>query len=493
MSPNLSWIIPLAPEAIVVVTALAVVFADLAFLRQKKFATRSGWLCGVTVLGATLALVIAACAGGYRNDEMLTITPFTQFLKGALLIMAIIVAALSSNMRFTRHIGEYFALLLFALSGLMLLISSQNLLMIFLALELLSAPLYVLTAFNKTSPLAAEAALKYFLIGGVSAAFTLFGLSLIYGVAGDLQLSSLAAKLRGGEAEPVCYLALVMTLAGIGFKIAASPFHFWAPDVYEGAPTPIATFAASASKIGGFFVLAVVVSAGFGPLHGSAGYRSFTSGWLPVIAVLSVLSMIVGNFAALAQSNLKRLLAYSAIAHGGYALLAFFGSGSQMLPALFFYVITYALTVLGAFAVVIVAEESGIGSRLSDWSGLARRAPLLSACMFIFMLSLAGIPPLSGFFGKFYLFTVAAAGAPRLGMLWLVIAAVSASAVSLYYYLQVLKRIYAADPPGNAPAVYPSITKLIPIVALAVAVVAFGCAPGWLLGKLSAVINSSVF
>jgi NADH-quinone oxidoreductase subunit N len=193
------------------------------------------------------------------------------------------------------------------------------------------------------------------------------------------------------------------------------------------------------------------------------------------------------------QTSVKRLLAYSAIAHAGYGLLAFFGNSQQMLPALLFYVITYALTVLGAFAVVMVVENSDRRDSLAEWAGLSRRAPLLSACMFVFMLSLAGIPPLSGFFGKFYLFTAAAGGQPRFGMLWLVVVAVGASAISLYYYLQVLKQIYATEPPGDSKPVRPAGAALLPIALLAVVVIALGCAPGWLLGKLSTVLTSSAF
>jgi NADH-quinone oxidoreductase subunit N len=284
-----------------------------------------------------------------------------------------------------------------------------------------------------------------------------------------------------------------MTLAGFLFKVAASPFHFWAPDVYEGAPGPIASFIASASKVASFFVLVRIVIDGFGPMHGSAVWRGFQAGWMPLLAVLAVLSMVLGNVAALVQSSVKRLLAYSAIAHGGYALLAFFGNSRQMLPALFFYVITYSLTVLGAFAVVAAVENSGGRDRISDWAGLGRRAPLLSACMFVFMLSLAGIPPLPGFFGKFYLFTAATAGAPHFGMLWLVVVAVAASAISLYYYLQVLKQIYAGEVSDGVKFRLPSLASILPIALLAVVVVVFGCAPGWLLGKLSIVLNSSPF
>jgi NADH-quinone oxidoreductase subunit N len=490
---SLNWLIPLIPEELVIACAFAALILDLTLLRRKSVAVRAAAV-GITAgLGCIAAMVWIACWQDYKTGEMLSLTPLTQFLKMVLLALTLVVTVLSFGARFTRHIGEYFALLLLAASGLMLLVSSENLLVIFIALEMLSVPLYVLTAFNKTSTPSAEAALKYFLFGSVAAAFTLFGISLLYGLSGDLQLSSVAEKLRTQPIEPICYAALVMTLAGFAFKVAAAPLHFWAPDVYEGAPAPIASFIASASKVASFFVLARIVMEAFGPLHGSAAWRAFEVGWMPLVAVLAVLSMVGGNIAALAQSSVKRLLAYSAIAHGGYALLAFFGNSQQMLPALFFYVITYALTVSGAFAVVALVEKSGAHDELSAWAGLGRRAPLLSACMFVFMLSLAGIPPLSGFFGKFYLFTAAAAGTPHLGMLWLVIVAVCASAVSLYYYLQVLKQIYIGDPPAGSKPFSPSLVSLLPIALLAAFVIAFGCVPGWLLGKLSVVLNSSPF
>jgi NADH-quinone oxidoreductase subunit N len=484
---------PLVPEELVIVSALAALVLDFAIVRRNTVAVRAAVIGTMASLGCLAAMLWIARWQDYGTSEMLALTPLTQFLKMVLLALTVVVAVLSFGARFSRHIGEYFALLLLAAGGLMLLISSENLLVIFIALEMLSVPLYVLTAFNKTSLPSAEAALKYFLFGSVAAAFTLFGISLLYGLTGGLQLGAIAEKLGTQPVEPVCYAALVMTLAGFAFKVAVAPFHFWAPDVYQGAPAPIACFIASASKVAGFFVLARIIVVGFGPLHGSAVWEGFQAGWMPLLAVVAVLSMVVGNIAALVQTSVKRLLAYSAIAHGGYALLAFFGNPRQMLPALFFYVITYSLTVLGAFAVVAVVENSGSRDRLAGWAGLGRRAPLLSACMFVFMLSLAGIPPLSGFFGKFYLFTAAAAGAPNLGMLWLVIVAVVASAISLYYYLQVLKQIYARDLPAGSAPFGPSQAALLPIALLAGLVIALGCAPGWLLGKLSIVLNSSGF
>jgi NADH-quinone oxidoreductase subunit N len=492
MNSSLNWLTPLIPETIVILTALGVLTLDFALARRETIAVRTKVIGLTACMGCIAAMIWMAFREDYRAVEMIALTPLTQFLKLLLLGLAIIVANLSIGSKFSRHVGEYFALLLFATVGLMLLLSSENLLVIFIALELLSVPLYALAAFNKSSLASAEAALKYFLLGSVSAAFTLFGVSLLYGITGEISLRPIAEHFRAAPIEPVACVALLMTLTGFAFKVAAAPFHFWSPDVYQGAPTPIASFIASASKVASFFVLARIVVNGFGPLSGSAT-SDLQSGWMPLVALLAVLSMVLGNLAALAQSNIKRLLAYSAIAHAGYALLAFFGNSKQMLPSLLFYVITYSITVLGAFAVVGVVEENGIDGKITNWAGLSRKSPVLSACMFVFMLSLAGIPPLSGFFGKFYIFTAATAGAPRFGMLWLVILAVAASAISLYYYLQVLKQIYTAEPSPDAESFRPSQFALLPILLLAVLVIAFGCAPAWLLGKLSIVLTTSAF
>ena len=489
MNSSLSWIAPLAPEAIIILTALLTLTLDLTVLRRRTLPNRLAVLAALACAGCVVAIAWIVGSQTSVSNEMLALTPLTQLLKIVLLALTFVVAVLSINTRFSKHVGEYFALLLFATSGLMLLVSSQNLLVIFLALELLSIPVYVLTAFNKSSLSSAEAALKYFLFGSVAAAFTLFGISLLYGLTGELQLGLIAENLRDQSFDPLCYLAIVMTLAGFAFKVAAAPFHFWAPDVYQGAPAPVACFVASGSKVASFFVLSRIIIDGFAPLHGSAAWQQIQAGWMPVLAVLAVLSMVAGNIAALVQTSVRRLLAYSAIAHGGYALLAFFGNPHQMYPALFFYVITYSLTALGALAVAGVVENSGSRDQISAWAGLGRRAPLLSGCMFVFMLSLAGIPPLAGFFGKFYLFTAATNGTANFGMIWIVIVAIAASAVSLYYYLQVLKQIYTADPPAGTQPFRPPLTALLPIAVLAILVIALGCAPSLLLSRLALVLN----
>jgi NADH-quinone oxidoreductase subunit N len=276
-----------------------------------------------------------------------------------------------------------------------------------------------------------------------------------------------------------------MTVIGFAFKVAAAPLHLWAPDAYQGAPTPVASFIASGSKVASFFVLARVLMVGFDGTGGSAGWREFLPGWMPLLAVLAIGSMVLGNLVAIAQTSVKRLLAYSAVAHAGYALLAILADNERGVASLLYYVITYAVTALGAFGVVAAVETTG-GDHFRDFAGLHRRAPVLSLCMLVFILSLAGIPPLAGFFGKFYVFTVAALAADSLGLLWLVIVAIALSCVSLYYYLQVLKQIYVTDRPEAALPLQVNRAMQGAIVASAIAVVALGCFPDWLLGKLDA-------
>jgi NADH-quinone oxidoreductase subunit N len=353
--------------------------------------------------------------------------------------------------------------------------------MIFISLELTSLSLYILTAFNKQNIKSAEAALKYFLFGGMSAAFTLFGLSLVYGLSGSTNLAQIRAVLAGGAPlDPLLVIAIVMTAIGFGFKVAAVPFHLWAPDAYEGAPTPSAALIASGSKLASFFIFAKVLMVGFAHAGGSGAWHDYKTGWQPAL----------GNLAAIVQSNVKRLLAYSAIAHSGYALLGLLANDSQGVSAVIFYMATYGLTVVGAFGVVSVVEQSAGDARLSNFAGLGRREPLVGFCMMIFMLSLAGIPPLAGFFGKFYLFVAVAAGAPHLGWLWLVIFAIAMSAVSLYYYLQVLKQVYVVPAPAGKPEMRTAASSKVVLALLAMGVVVLGCAPNLLLGRLLASIQS---
>jgi NADH-quinone oxidoreductase subunit N len=485
------------PETAVVIAAFAVILVDFMALRGQPVRLRMTLVGAFAAVGcaAAIALMLVGHLHGRTADGMLVVDELTQAVKIGLLLLTIFTVLISTDSDFTEHVGEYFALILLATVGFMFLVSTENLLMLFVALELASLSLYVLAAFNKRNPCSAEAGLKYFLFGGMAAACTLFGLSLVYGLSGSLNLTDIAIGLRfKGGFDPLIIVALVMTLAGFGFKIAAVPFHLWAPDAYQGAPTPSAALIASASKLGSFLILGKLLLIGFAGLEGSAAWRNFAAGWMPMLALLAMFSMVLGNLAAIVQNNVRRLLAYSAIAHGGYALVGLLAANREGAAAVLFYMFTYGLTVIGAFGVITVVEQHAGGARLEHFNGLSRRSPVLALSLLIFLLSLAGIPPLAGFFGKFYLFTAAVKSTGRdLGLLWLVILGIGMSAVSLYYYLQVLKRVYIADPEPTAPPIPARSLPVVIIALLAAGVVLLGCQPGWLVERFLASLQASGF
>src|SRR6266446_3554563 len=301
------------------------------------------------------------------------------------LVLAFFTVILARSDRSSRNQGEYLALVLLATIGLMLLVGSEEFLMIFIGLELLGLSLYVLAAFDKSDVRSAEAGLKYFLFGSTASAFTLFGISFVYGMAGTTALAAIGQKLAAGPVQPLLAVGIVMTLIGFAFKIAAAPFHLWAPDAYQGAPIPSAAFIASGSKVASFVVLGKIVLVGFAPARGSADWHAMLAGWSPVLAVLAALSILLGNFVALAQANVRRLLAYSAVAHGGYTLLGIIACGRDGFSATLFYTSVYAVTLIGAFAVVGVVRRDTSGDDLQNFAGLAARSPFLAASMSIFL------------------------------------------------------------------------------------------------------------
>src|SRR5438105_6061719 len=495
-----------SPEAIVVITALVILTIGLTAGRDAAGATvstaqptrnpsgtssaRSAGLCSfVAVLG--LAVAIGAVLMLPRNATlfagMLVITPLTSLFKIICIALAFFTVLLTTSETSLRHRGEYLAIVLLATVGLMLLVGSEEFLMIFIGLELLGLSLYVMAAFDKSDFCSAEAGLKYFLFGSTSSAFTLFGISFVYGMAGTTALAAIGQKLAAGPVQPLLAVGIVMTLIGFAFKIAAAPFHLWAPDAYQGAPIPSAAFIASGSKVASFVVLGKIVLIGFAPARGSADWHAMLAGWSPMLAVLAALSILLGNFVALAQANVRRLLAYSAVAHGGYTLLGIIAGGRDGFSATLFYTSIYAVTLVGAFAVVgVVRRESG-GDDLQNFAGLAARSPFLAASMSVFLLSLAGLPPLAGFFGKFYLFSAAFRAGGNHGLLWLVAIALFGSFVSLYYYLIVLKVIFVDKKPesataGNGPDFFSRIT----VTVLATVVLALGVMPQTLAAKIYA-------
>src|SRR5437660_846963 len=479
-----------SPEAIIAVTALAVLGIGLA-------STRASGICSfAATLGLALAIgaVIILPQQATLLHGMLVITPLTSLFKIICLALAFFTVLLARSDRSSRNPGEYLAMLLLATIGLMLLVGTEELLMIFIGLELTSLSLYVMTAFDKTDVRSAEAGLKYFLFGSTASAFTLFGLSFIYGMSGTTGLAAIGQKLATQPMQPLLFVGIVMTLVGLAFKIAAAPFHLWAPDAYQGAPVPSAAFIASGSKVASFVVLGKIVLVGFAPVHGSAAWHAMIAGWSPVLATLAALSIVIGNLVALVQMNVRRLLAYSAVAHAGYTLLGLVAGGRDGFSATLFYTTVYAFTLVGAFGVVALVRRETGGDDLQHFGGLASRSPILAGCMSIFMLSLAGLPPLSGFFGKFYLFSAALRADPNHGLLWLVALALFGSLISLYYYLIVLKVIFAEPAlsevePGSSPVTYhlPFLQK-ISLSVLGAIVLFLGIIPGSLVSSIIAAL-----
>ena len=468
-----------APEAGVVITALIVLGIGLTSARAGKICS----FVAVIGLAAAIVAVLILPKTATLLSGMLVIAPLTSLFKIILLILAAITIFLTRSTR-PNH-SEFLAMLLLATIGLMLLAGSEELLMIFIGLELTGLSLYVMTAFDKSDQRSAEAGLKYFLFGSTASAFTLFGLSLVYGMTGTTGLAAIAEKIGPSPAQPLLAAGVIMTLVGFGFKIAAAPFHLWAPDTYQGAPIPAAAFIASGSKVGSFVVLGKILLVGFAPLHGSAAWHAAVAGWMPIVATLAAASIILGNLVALAQKNVRRLLAYSAIAHAGYTLLGLIANGRDGFGATLFYTTIYALTLLGAFGVVgLVRRDSG-GDDLKNFVGLSARSPLLAACMAIFMLSLAGLPPLAGFFGKFYLFSAAMRAGGNHGLLWLVIVALFGSLISLYYYLMVLRAIFSGTAKSDFVRAGPDFQQLI-VTVLALAVLVLGILPAALVGLINA-------
>ena len=448
----------LLPETALVVGALLALTFDLIFGARQ---TRESRLHAAVIIGslAVVAAMYGAFSVGLADSAfggVLVLDELTLASRLGVLMLAWLSLTLTGSTARLRHPAEFVAIVLFATAGFTLMAAAQQLLVAFLALELASLSLYILAGFDKSRPESAEAALKYFLFGGMSAAFLLFGFSLIYGLTGSIELHPIADQLARQGQSPLLSLALVMVLVAFGFKAAAAPFHLWAPDVYEGAPVVSSALIASASKLAGFTLFVRLLWPGFGPAAGSVSTAVGSPGWLPIVACLSAASLLLGNFAALAQSNVRRLLAYSAIAHAGVMLLGVIVAGDAGLGPLFYYVFTYGLATVGAFAVIAVVERAGRCQKITDLAGLYRRSPLLAGCFAVYLLSLAGIPPLAGFFGKFTIF----AAALKLGGLagpagWLALLAIALSAVALYYYLVMLKQALVAAPADTASAPVP--------------------------------------
>lgn len=473
----------LLPETALVLGALVVLGVDLATGRTRSAESRlkTSTLLGLGAILAALYGTLATGVGGPVFRGVLTLDELTLGTRLGVLVLAALTLALLPGTTRLKHTAEYVAIILFATVGFTLMAAVKQLLVAFLAIELASLSLYVLAGFDKRSPASAEAALKYYLFGAMSAAFLLFGFSLVYGITGALDFDHIAMQISLQGGSPLLMVGLVMIVVAFGFKAAAAPFHLWAPDAYQGAPAPSAALIASASKLAGFVVFMRLFWGAFPFGGGSALQWPVIIGWMPVLAVLALASMAVGNFGALAQSNLRRLLAYSAISHAGAMLLGVMVAGRAGPGSVFYYAATYGLATVGTFGVIAVLERAGRAQELSDIAGLYRRSPYLAGLLAIFVLSLAGIPPLAGFFGKFAVFAAVLKSGSIAGPAgWLVFAAIALSAVALYYYLLILKQALVVAPRTDTPVKLPLSATLALTIAAAL-IVYFGLFPAQIL------------
>lgn len=475
MTPN--DLIALLPQLILITVALVVLLVDL-FIRVEQRRVLA-WLSLLGIAGALVATLTIPTFDGPMVQDMMRVDVLAKFLNVVFLLGGGFTLMLSADYLERQGVarGEYYSLILISTLGAMLMGSSADLLMIFLGLETLSIPLYVLSSFFRHRSASQEAGFKYFLLGSFSSALLLYGVALVYGATGTTQLGTLAGAVSGAlAAKPLLlYAGAGLLLVGLSFKSAAVPFHTWAPDVYEGAPTSTTAFMAVAAKAGAFAAFIRVFADPF---------VEFAPSWALLVGAIAALTMILGNLVAVVQTNLKRLLAYSSIAHAGYLLIGVAAAQSPELAAdatsgLLFYLLVYTLMTLGAFGVVMLAEGRHENLSLDDVAGMAWKSPGLGTAMAIFMISLAGLPPTAGFFGKFYIFR----SAVQADLLWLAIIGVITSVVSVYYYLRVVYTM-VMRPAETDRSAFTSRLAWVGLTIMAIGILLLGVYPtlayGWL-------------
>lgn len=427
------------PMAALIVWSCILLLVDLIIPSERK-----GITAFLAAVGLVFCIGLAVTQLGQTStgfSGMVIRDGFSSFLNILFLSSGLVGIALAYDYikRLGKDRGEYYILLLFSISGMLLMSQANDLIVVFLALELLSIPLYVLAGFARPRPESEEASLKYFLMGSFAGGFVVFGVALVFGATGTTNLSNVFTAVSANQANlTLLSLGAGLILVGMGFKVAVVPFHMWTPDVYQGSPSAVSAFMSVGAKAGGFAaILRIFISA----------FPSLSTDLTMILWVLSALTMFLGNVVAIAQGNIKRLLAYSSIAHAGYIMMALVPYGNQavapdVVSAVLFYLVAYALTSFGAWAVVIALEKAeGGGLALDDYAGLGRKYPLLAASMAIFMLSFTGVPPTLGFMGKFYLFRTVIEG----GYLGLALIGVFTSLISAYYYLRVIVIMYMRD------------------------------------------------
>jgi len=459
----------ITPEAIVLFFAMSVLIMDIFTEKENK-----RYLGYFSLVGLVVASVYLWQMRGLNNVSfygMFVLDNYAIYFKTLFFIAAALAILISINYIKIEDInlGEYYSLVLFATTGMMIMASGADLISIYLGLELMAMSLYILAGFMRNRLKSNEAALKYFLLGAFSSGILLYGISIMYGVTGTTNLRDIAAFISTGQfSRPALVLSMILMTAGFGFKVAAVPFHMWTPDVYEGSPTSVTAFMSVGPKAAGFAAFLRVFN---------EALPAIQPDWTVIICALAIMSMLIGNVVAISQTNIKRMLAYSSIAHAGYAMVGFVAGGEQGISSVMLYLFIYTFMNVGAFGVVIMLRKGGmVGEDIQDLAGLGKKNRLAALLMLIFMFSLAGIPPTAGFIGKFYIFMAAL----NSGFLWLAIIAVMMSAISAYFYLRIIMVMYMSEPKGDFDlATSPSMS--LAMLAAVAAVLYIGMNPAGLI------------
>ena len=460
----------LMPELIIILTFIIVAIFDLFDSLQKTFTAL------ITIVGCAIALYVSIDmlhigTEGTEFSNMIQVDKYSLFFNIIFLVSTILVVLISMNYlgRQDRRQGEYYLLILLATLGMMLMASGNELIVVFLGLELMSLSLYVLAGYFQRSMASSEAGMKYLLLGAFASGFFLYGIALVYGGAGTTSIPQIASTLAVDAKSPLLLAGMFLLIVGFGFKVALVPFHQWAPDVYEGAPTSIAAFISAGPKAAGFAALLRIFMEAF---------QNLQSEWIVTVIILAALTMTVGNLVAIAQRNIKRMLAYSSIAHAGYILVGLAAANKDGISSAMFYLLIYCVMNIGAFGVVILARtEDGESLMISDYAGLGFKKPLLALFMTVMLLSLAGFPPTAGFVGKFYIFR----SAVEAGQIWLVIIGAINTAISAFYYLRVVVTMYMREPEAELDFLaYPRLL-IVALTLAAIGVVLIGILPSYFL------------
>lgn len=491
MTLPLSDIYAIIPELILIgIACLIFVFDPITSTPKKPILVWIG-LGGLVVCFGVTAFSLNSQISAF--SDLITIDPYSGFWK--LLLYTITGLTILLSLSYWKEEGvfltEYYGILILSLVGMMIMVSAADLLVIYLGLELMSISLYILAGFKREDPRSLEASAKYFVLGAFSSAILLYGISLLFGLAGSTHLTTIAtAVTANGLQDPTLILSMILLVVGFGFKVSAVPFHMWTPDVYEGSPTSVTTFMAVASKAASFGAILRVF------MEGLAGIKA---SWHTLFLIICIATLAIGNIVAIVQTNIKRMLAYSSIAHAGYALIgvvvaSHVGAEQDVqsfgLSSVLLYLAVYSFMTLGAFAIVALIRRDGKeGNQIEDLAGLAKRQPLVAFLMLLFMISLAGIPPTAGFIGKFYLFLAAV----NAGMAWLAVIAMIFTAVGAFFYLRVVMVMYMREPEPNtllAPRFIPSPLMAVVLVCALAGVVGFGLYPDPLLSLTNHAVAS---